>query len=349
MVTFAFAVIAYVRAFFVSRHKLALEAVALRQQLAVFKRKQARPKLRTLDRMFWIALRHLWPGWTEALIIVKPETVVSWHRAGFRLFWRLRSSFRRPGRPKISQEIRQLIRRMKVDNPRWGAPRIHGELLQLGFQISEPTVSRYLHRLKPHHNEGKARRWIAFLNNHREVIAAFDFFTVPTLTFRVIYCFFVIEHSRRRILHFSTTAHPTSEWIVQQLREAFPLPCPHRYVILDRDAKFGSDVVEFLKASGIKPVRTSARCPWQNGIAERWVGSCRREMLDYVIPLNEQHLKRLGNEYVAYYHEDRTHNSLSKQTPTRRPIQSRPDASCEILSLPRIGGVHHLYSWSEAA
>ncbi|MCU1336840.1 MAG: transposase, partial [Bryobacterales bacterium] len=153
MVRLLLALVAYVRAFFVSRHKLALEAVALRQQLAVFKRKQARPKLGTLDRMFWIALRHLWPGWTEALIIVKPETVVSWLRAGFRLFWRLRSSFRRPGRPKISQEIRQLIRR-------------------LGFQISEPTVSRYLHRLKRHHNEGKARRWIAFLNNHREVIAA---------------------------------------------------------------------------------------------------------------------------------------------------------------------------------
>ena len=186
MVTLAFALVAYVRAFFVSRHKLALEAVALRQQLAVFKRKQIRPKLRRLDRLFWIALRHLWPGWTEALIIVKPETVVSWHRAGFRLFWRWRSRVRRPGRPKISLEIRQSIRRMKADNPSWGAPRIHGELLQLGFEISEPTVSRYLHRLKRHHDEGKAKRWLAFLSNHREVIAAFDFFTVPTLTFRVL-------------------------------------------------------------------------------------------------------------------------------------------------------------------
>jgi transposase InsO family protein len=238
---------------------------------------------------------------------------------------------------------------MKADNPSWGAPRIHGELLQLGFEISEPTVSRYLHRLKRHHDEGKAKRWLAFLSNHREVIAAFDFFTVPTLTFRVLYCFFVIEYGRRRILHFNTTAHPTSEWIIQQLQEAFPLPCPHRYVVLDRDAKFGSDVIEFLKASGIKPIRTSVRSPWQNGIAERWVGSCRREMLDHVIPLNEQHLKRLGNEYLAYYHEDRTHNALNKQTPARRPIQSRPDTSCEILSPPWIGGLHHRYSWSDAA
>src|SRR6266852_8623840 len=148
MVTLAFALVAYVRAFFVSRHKLALEAVALRQQLAVFKRKQIRPKLRRLDRLFWIALRHLWPGWTEALIIVKPETMVSWHRAGFRLFWRWRSRIRRPGRPKVSEEIRHLIRRMKAENPTWGAPRIHGELLQLGFHISEPTVSRYLQRLR---------------------------------------------------------------------------------------------------------------------------------------------------------------------------------------------------------
>jgi putative transposase len=349
MVTLAYAMFAYVRALLVSRHKLALEAVALRQQLAVFKRKQSRPKLRRLDRLFWIALRWMWPGWTASLILVKPETVVSWHRAGFRLFWRWRSGSGNPGRPKISGEIRQLIRRMKADNPGWGAPRIHGELLQLGFDISEPTVARYLRRLKPHPDGGKAKRWAAFLNNHREVIAAFDFFTVPTLTFGVLYCLFVIEHGRRRILHLNITAHPTGEWIVQQLREAFPLPCPQRYVVLDRDAKFGSDVIEFLKASGIKPVRTSIRNPWQNGIAERWIGSCRREMTDHVIPLNEQHLKRLANEYLAYHHDDRTHQSLSKQTPDRRPIQPRPAARSEILALPRIGGLHHRYYWTEAA
>jgi putative transposase len=176
---------------------------------------------------------------------------VSWHRAGFQLLWRWRSRVRRPGRPKISLEIRQSIRRIKADNPSWGAPRIHGELLQVGLEISEPTVSRYLHRLNRHYDEGKAS-WLAFLSNHREVIAAFDLFTVPTLTFRVLYCVFVVEHGRRRILHFNTTAHPTSEWAIQQLREAFPLPYPHRYVVLDRDAKFGSDVIEFVKASGIK-------------------------------------------------------------------------------------------------
>jgi putative transposase len=341
--------LAYLRAFIIPRHLLGLETAALRQQLAVFKRKQPRPRLRKVDRVFWVALRHLWSGWADALIIVKPETVVSWHRAGFRLFWRLRSSMRRSGRPKISAEIRELIRRMKADNPFWGAPRIHGELLQLGFEISEPTVSRYLRQLKRRCDSAKAKRWLIFLRNHREVIAALDFFTVPTLTFRVLYCFFAIEHGRRRILHFHAAAHPTSDWIVQQLREAFPLPCPSRYAILDRDAKFSPQVLEILRSSGIEPIRTSVRSPWQNGVAERWVGSCRREMPDHVIPLNEEHLKRLGREYLAYYHDDRTHTGLAKQTPTRCSIQLRPGPQSEVVALPRIGGLHHRYTWSEAA
>ena len=174
------AVLTYCRAFFVSRHCLGLEVAALRQQLVVFRRKQARPRLCALDRAFWVALHRLWPGWVNALIIVKPDTVVSWHRAGFRLFWRLRSRPRRMGRPNVSLEVRDLIRRMKSENPSWGAPRIHGELLQLGFDISEPTVSRYLQRLRRQPDKGKVQRWLAFLQNHREVMAAFDFFTVPS-------------------------------------------------------------------------------------------------------------------------------------------------------------------------
>jgi len=197
-------------------------------------------------------------GWADTLIIVNSDTVVSWHRAGFRLLWRWRSRAQPCGRPKISEELRQLIRRMKCDNPWWGAPRIHGELLQLGFKVSEPTVSRYLQGLKQRADNVKVKRWLAFLHNHREVIAAFDFFTVPTLSFRVLYYFFLIAHHRRQILHFNTTPHPTSEWIVQQLREALPLPCKYRYVVFDRDSKFGVEVQRFLKASGIKAVRTSA-------------------------------------------------------------------------------------------
>jgi transposase InsO family protein len=253
------------------------------------------------------------------------------------------------GRPKINAEIRELIRRMKTDNPDWGAPRIHGELLALGFEISEPTVSRYLQRLKRRTDREKAKRWLAFLHNHREVIAAFDFFTVPTLTFRVLYCFFVIEHHRRRILHFNATAHPTSEWIVQQLREAFPLPCPYRYVMFDRDRKFAGDVREFLKASGMKAVRTSIRSPWQNGVAERWIGSIRRELLDHVIALNERHLFRLSQEYIRYYDQDRTHIGLNKEAPGGRIIERRPCAASPVAAMPRIGGLHHRYFWSAAA
>ncbi len=261
MIALVFAVIDYCRAFFVGRQRLGMEVAALRQQLVVFKRKQPHPRLCGCDGAFWVALRRLWPGCVNALIIVKPDTVVPWHPAGFRLFWRLRSRPRRIGRPNVSAEIRQLIWRMKSDNPSWVAPRIHGELLQLGSDVSEPTVSRYLQRLRRQPDKAKAQRWLAFLQNHREVMAAFDFFTVPTLSFRVLYCFFVIEHHQRHILHFNTTAHPTSEWIVQQLREALPLPCPYGYVIFDRDRKFSTEVRTFLKASGIKPVRMSVRSP----------------------------------------------------------------------------------------
>ena len=347
MVGLVVSAIAYLRAFIVSRHRLGLEAAALRQQLVVLKRKHPRPPLRSIDQLFWVGLRSLWKGWASALVIVKAETVVSWHRAGFRLFWRLRS---RPlGRPPINPEVRSLIRRMKADNPSWGAPRIHGELLRLGFDVSEPTVSRYLKGLKTRTDRDKSNSWMAFLNNHREVIAAFDFFTVPTLTFRVLYCFFVIEHHRRRILHFNTPDHPSGEWIVQQLREAFPLPCPYRYVVFDHDSKFSGDVEAFLKDSGLKAARTGVRCPWQNGVAERWVQSIRREMLDYVIPLNEAHLYRLSQEYIRYYHQDRTHIALSKDTPNVREIERRPSPASGVLAVRRIGGLYYRYLWSAAA
>jgi transposase InsO family protein len=349
MGTFVVAMLVYVQAFLVTRHHLALETAALRQQLAVYKRKQPRPKLTRFDRLFWVMLRRVWNNWSEALILVKPDTVVSWHCSGYRLFWRCRSRTRRVGRPKVGEEVRQLIRRMKRENPTWGAPRIHGELVLLGFDISEPTVSRYLRQLKRIPEESKASQWLAFLNNHREIIAAFDFFTVPNLWFRTLYCFFAIEHDRRRILHCNVTLHPTSAWIVQQLREAFPMPCPYRYVVFDHDAKFGTDVLNFLKSSYLTPMRTSIRSPWQNGTAERWVGSARRELLDHVIPLNEYHLRRLGRDYVAYYHQDRSHIGLNKSTPAKRVVETRSSGRSHLISMPRLGGLHHRYVWSEAA
>ena len=279
--------------------------------------------------------------------IVKPETVVSCHRAGFRQFWRLRSRSKRLGRPTVDAEIRALIRRMAEDNLTWGAPRIHGELLKLGFEISERTVSRYIRRLSPPDQSRKL--WATFLRNHREVITAMDFFTVPTLTFRVLYCFFVIEHGRRKILHFNVTEHPTGPWVAQLLREVFSDSHTYRYAILDRDAKFGTDVFDLLKASGIKPKRTSPSSPWQNGVAERWIGSCRRELLDHVMALNASHLRRLIRDDVVYYNSDRTHDSLEKDSPASRPIDCRLNNSSAISSSPRVGGLHHRYDWQQAA
>jgi transposase InsO family protein len=347
MIQFLFGLLTLLNSIFRSRYNLSLEILALRQQLGVLKRKNSRPRLRMQDRMFWILFRRLWPEWKNVLVIVKPETVVSWHRTGFRLFWRLRSRHKDLGRPIINAEVRAIIQRMVRENPTWGAPRIHGELLKLGLEISERTVSRYIKRLSP--SDQKRNLWATFLRNHRGVIAAMDFFTVPTLTFRVIYCFFVIEHGGRKILHFNVTERPTGPWIVQQLREAFPESCSYRYAVLDRDAKYGKDVMELLLSSGIIPKQTSFRSPWQNGISERWIGSCRRELLDHVIVLNEDHLRRLIRDYISYYHIDRIHDSLKKDSPAMRPVSHKPDKSSPLTSFPRVGGLHHRYDWRQAA
>jgi putative transposase len=232
-----------------------------------------------------------------------------------------------------------MIFRMVVKNPSWGAPRIHGELLMLGFELSERTISRWMKRAP--RDPDRAECWLTFLRNHREAIAAMDFFTVPTITFGVLYCFFVISHDRRRILHMNVTKHPTSGWITQQLREAFPLEASLKYLIFDRDRKFGFEVITAVNALRIIPQPTSFRSPWQNGIAERWVGSCRRDLLDQIIALNERHLKRLLSEYVRYHHEDRTHLGLEKGTPEGR---IRSVASGPALSEERLGGLHHRYN-----
>src|SRR3984893_3385361 len=321
------------------RRRLLLENLALRQQVAALKRRHPRPRLSAFDRFFWVLARRFWSGWKQALIIVGPETVVRWHRSGFALYWRVISKARRVvGRKRISKPVRDLIFRMVAENPTWGAPRIHGELLMLGFDVSERTISRWMKRA-PRDPE-PAKRWLTFLRNHREAIAAMDFFTVPTITFRVLYCFFVISHDRRRILHFNVTKHPTSSWIVQQLREAFPFGSAPRFVIFDRDAKYGLQVPAAVRSLSVSPIRTSFESPWQNGVAERWVGSCRRDLLDHIIAVDERHLKRRLSEYIRYYHEDRTHLGLGKGTPDGR---TRTMFSGHVLSHVRMGGLHHRY------
>ncbi len=325
---------------FRTRRSLMLENLALRQQLAVFKRQQPRPRLGAIDKLFWVIARRFWAHWKEALLIVLPDTVARWHRSGFKLYWAMLCKVRNPvgGGRRIPKQIRELIFRMVADNPSWGAPRIHGELLMLGFDVSETTISRWMKRAPK--DPQPAKRWLAFLRNHREAIAAMDFFTVPTLTFGVLYCFFIIGHDRRRILHFNVTRHPTSAWIVQQLREAFPYDSAPRFLLFDHDAKYGLEVLGSIRSLKMTPVRTSIRSPWQNGVAERWVGSCRRDLLDHVIALDERHLKRLLSEYVSYYHDDRTHLGLDKQTPAGRP---RSLEKGTVICQQRVGGLHHRY------
>lgn len=239
----------------------------------------------------------------------------------------------------------QLIRRMASEN-RWGAPRIHGELVKLGFRVSERTVLRYMPKHKG--TEKQRQNWRTFLENHREVLAAMDFCVVPTWNFHQIYILVILRHGKRLISHFNITTNPTAEWVKQQLREAFPFDEIPKYLIFDRDTTFGA-VIDFVESMGIKPKQTAFQCPWQNGAVERIFGSLRREMLDHVVVLNEEHLRRLLKEYFAYYHHDRTHLALDKDAPMGRPEEIPRNPEATVDALPRVGGLHHRYVWREAA
>lgn len=287
-------------------------------------------------------------GWADALAIVGPGTVVRWHRAGLRAHWtRISRRGRGPGHPALPLDVLGLIRRMAAETT-WGAPRIHGELLRLGFAVSERTVSRLLRHLRRPTRPGR-QTWSTFLRNHRDGLAAMDLFTVPTATFRLLYVLVVIRHGRREVVHFGVTDHPTASWIAQQLREAFPFESAPRYLLHDRDAGFSEKVCATLRSMGVEPVRTSFRSPWQNGVVERFIGTVRRELLDYVIVLGEGHLRALLGEFIGYYHEDRTHLGIAKETPSGRPVERRPSLSATIVSLPRVGGLHRRYGWRRAA
>ena len=322
---------------FRSRAALQIEILALRHQLGVLQRSVKRPKLNTADRFFWARLSLFWKGWRSALIIVKPETVIGWQRKGFRLFWTWKSRRGRPGRPTVSQETQKLIRQMSRDNPLWGAPRIHGELLKLGIDIGETSVSKYLvRRRKP-----PSQTWRTFLENHVKAMVSVDFFTVPTIRFQVLYVFLVLAHDRRRILHVAVTAHPTAEWTAQQLREAFPWDSAPRFLLRDRDRIFGSDFTNQMKELGIREVLGTPGAPQQRTYIERVIGTIRRECLDHLIVFDEASLHRHLKLFLAYYHESRTHLSLEKDTPATRPVQ--PPSSGRIVAVPQIGGLHHRY------
>ena len=311
------------------------EILVLRQQINVLRRKSpTRPALNNTDRLLFVWLSRLVPTTLAALAVISPQTVIRWHRAGFRAYWRLRSR-PRGGRPKTPLEIRQLIRGMSIANPLWGAPRIHGELLKLGVDVGQTTVAKYMAK----HGRPPSQGWRTFLRNHADGIASMDLFVVPTVSFRLLYGLLILQHGRRQILWLGATAHPTAEWITRQLMEAYAWKAAPQYVVRDRDAVYGDIFIRRLRAMGIRDRPTAARSPWQNGYAERLIGSIRRECLDCVVVFGERHLRHLLKSYQGYYNEARTHLSLDKDAPVSREVETIGS----IIAKPHLGGLHHQY------
>jgi putative transposase len=320
---------------------LALEHLALRQQLAVFQRTRPRPKLTSSDRAFWVVLSRTWSRWREVLAIVEPETVVRWHRRGFARFWTWKS--KRVGRPPLAAEVVALIVRMTRENPMWSRRRIAGELAKLGICVDKDTVAKYMPKPSARPRRPPSQTWRTFVRNHLRGTIAIDFLTVPTVTFDIVYVFFVLSLERREVLHVNVTSHPHAAWAAQQIVEALgPDAPPVRRLIRDRDGIFGRAFDARVDNLGITQHRTAPRSPWQNGFAERWVGTLRRELLDHVVALGERHLLRLVRAYVAHYNEDRPHMALDGDARVPRAVES--PSRGRVVALPRVGGLHHRYA-----
>jgi transposase InsO family protein len=328
--------LAFVTSFFRPRRSLQLENEALRHQLTLYQRSIRRPQVRLTDRLFWSWLSRSWARWRDVLVFVRPATVLAWQRKRFRDHW-ARLSRRKPGRPAISQEVRTLIREISGANPRWGSPRILGELRKLGIPVAKSTVEKY--RVRPRRPSSPA--WRAFLKNHLAKIVALDFFTVPTIGFKVLFVLVVLAHARRKVVHFNVTEHPTAQWVAQQLVEAFPWDTAPKYLLRDRDAVYGMYFQRRAMSLGMDQVLTAPRSPWQNAVAERLIGSIRRECLDHVVVFSEGHLRRLLANYFQYYHRWRTHLSLAMDCPDTRPMH--PPEQGAVVSFPEVGGLHHHY------
>ena len=321
---------------FKSKSRLEAENTALRHQLIVLRRKvRGRARLSNNDRWFFVQLYRWFPSILQVLTIIRPETLVSWHRAGFRRYWRWKSRSR-GGRPQIETELRGLIRQMSMENLLWGAPRIHGELLKLGFEVAQSTVAKYMVKRRGRPSQG----WRTFLRNHAPDVAAMDLFVVPTIGFDLLYAFIIVRLDRRDLVWINVTTNPTAEWVARQITEAFPWDGAPRYMIRDRDQIHGAVVTRRLHAMGIRDKPTAPASPWQNGFAERLIGSIRRECLDHIIVLGEAHLRRILKSYAAYYNCLRTHRSLHKDAPASRPVQR----SGIITSNALLGGLHYQYS-----
>ncbi len=337
MVALIFLAVHLVVALFKSKSRLEAENAALRQQLIVLRRKvRGRVPLTSGDRLFFVQLYGWFPSICKVITIVHPETLVRWRRAGFCRYWR-RKSRSLGGRPPIGVELRALILRISQENPLWGAPRIHGELLKLGFAIAQSTVARYMAR-RSYGPPGQS--WATFVRNHTPQIAAMDLFVVPTIGFDLLYALIIVRLNRRELVWVNVTAHPTAEWIARQITEAFPWNEVPRYLIRDRDAIYGIVVRRRLRSMGIRDKPISAGSPWQNCFAERLIGSIRRECVDHLVVFGEQHLRRALRSYARYYNEARTHRSLNKDAPVSRPIQPIG----RIVSHTLVGGLHHQYA-----
>ena len=320
---------------FKSKSRLEAENAALRHQLIVRRRKvHGRVRLTNNDRWFFIQLYRWFPSILTVLTIIRPENLVRWHRAGFRRYWRWKS---RPlgGRPQIENDLRAPIRRISTDNPLWGAPRIHGELLKLGFEVAQSSVAKYIVKRWGSPSQG----WRTFLRNHASDIAAMDLFVVPTISFDLLYVFVVLRLDRRDLVWINVTRHPTAEWIARQITEAFPWNEAPRYLVRDRDRIYGAVVTHRLRAMGIRDKPTAPASPWQNGFAERLIGSIGRECVDHIVVLGETHLRRILRTYARYYNDIRTHWSLNKDAPVSRPVQRTGDIKSHAL----LGGLHHHY------
>jgi transposase InsO family protein len=318
-----------------ARATLEAEIWVLRQQINVLRRAvPGRQSFGIFDRLIFVGLCRLFPKACDALAIVKPDTIIRWHRAGFRAYWRWKSR-RRGGRPTAPPDIRRLIHEMSIANPLWGAPRIHGELLKLGIEIGQTSVAKYMARRRGPPSQG----WKTFLHNHADGIAAMDLFVVPTISFRLLYGLLIVGHGRRQIVWLGVTAHPTAEWIANQITEAFGWERAPLYLIRDRDRAYGNVFIRRLRSMGIRDRPTSPRSPWQNGYAERLIGSIRRECLDHVVVFGERHLRHVLLSYLKYYNEVRTHLSLEKDAPVSRAVER----AGRILCRPVLGGLHHQY------